>query len=83
MKIIPKTVVAAAIGLATTSVLAETSVFPSSVDDAPALSVVGTTHADRYAIEVAPAEQRSAAAWLPMWAREGGRAQPFVVLADG
>jgi hypothetical protein len=82
MKIIAKTVIVAALGLATTSALA-TSVFPSSVDDAPALSVAGTTHADRYAIEVAPAEQRSAAAWLPTWARQGGTAQPFVVLADG
>ena len=86
MKIIAKSVVAAAIGLAASSALAATSVFPASVDDAPALSIDSTTRADRYAAEVAPARERGAEIrWLPAWARSSDRAQMSgnAEIADG
>ena len=85
MKIIAKSVVAAAIGLAASSALA-TSVFPASIDDAPALSIDSTTRADRYAAEVAPARERGAEIrWLPAWARSSDRAQMSgnAEIADG
>ena len=85
MKIIAKSVVAAAIGLAASSALAESSVFPTSIDDAPALSIAGTTHADRYGTELAPARERGVESrWLPAWARGSERAQLFnPQIADG
>jgi hypothetical protein len=83
VKIIAKSVVAAAIGLVASSALAES--FPASVEDAPALSVAGTTHADRYGAEVASARERTAETrWLPAWARTSDRVQMFnPQIADG
>ena len=85
MKIIAKSVVAAAIGLAASSALAESSAFPTSIDDAPPLSIAGTTHADRYGAELAPARERTAEPrWYPAWARTSERAQMFnPQIADG
>ena len=86
MKIIAKSVVAAAIGLAASSALATTSVFPAGVDDAPALSIDSPTRADRYAADVAPTQERGTQLrWLPAWARSSDRAQMSgnAEIADG
>jgi hypothetical protein len=92
MKTFAKSVVAVSIALAGSTAFAETAVFPSSAEDAPAFSVVGQTRADRYAselapagnprAEIAPAKQHSTLA--PAWWRRGSpAASPIPERADG
>ena len=60
MKMFAKSAIAVSMVLAGTPAVAGTSVtFPTSVDDASAFSVPGTTHADRHAGEVVRDHERA------------------------